>query len=313
MLIGVWNIDLANLTVCNSMWQFQSIISITFILKTKNFLEFCQSQHHCFTSGDPIIKCLPDGLSAFINMTQPFSGHIYLRGYHGQKGCHANFRSKAVEKITTHFRFDDCPMKRKRQRNQLGVIVSGVIVVAHHPVLITYKDRATKPPSSLQVEHFRLPTCVYKVEVGKNIGQVNESSLVQVGDMAKLTLFRCSTYPDLLSPIVYSSAFRAHANSRVFKFADKSNITFSCQVQLSVKSGTFCPIPQCSFRNKRSTNTSSDWVVNYNIVAPSLTVIEKEEIKLHDESIPKQSLVSLTISSWHMIPVLLSINLLWDL
>ncbi|VDP08706.1 unnamed protein product [Heligmosomoides polygyrus] len=249
--------------------------------------------------GVPTIRCSPDGVFAFLNTTDPFTGHVYLKGHFGKKGCHRHF---------AEFRFDSCPMRRKRQINPRGLIMSGVMVVAHHSTLLTYRDRAyriecyyreennvvqtemrvnSQPPSPLLSEPIPLPSCQYKVEMGSSTNENETSSsssspaVVTIGDSVvhlwtcgdqihsniycmqvhscvaddggseKVTVIDangCPTDQELLSSLTYPSPLRAFAKSRVFKFADKSDINFACQIRLMMRqdstNGT-CPVGLC--------------------------------------------------------------------
>ncbi|KAK5982937.1 hypothetical protein GCK32_008585, partial [Trichostrongylus colubriformis] len=72
---------------------------------------------------------------------------------------------------------------------------------------------------------------------------------------------------------------RAFARSRVFKFADKSDINFACQIRLMMKqdvvNGT-CPVPQCAKRRRRSVGrTRPARSVVFDVVTSPMTVLEK--------------------------------------
>ncbi|KHJ96553.1 zona pellucida-like domain protein [Oesophagostomum dentatum] len=188
------------------------------------------------------------------------------------------------------FRFDSCPMRRKRQINPRGMIMSGVMVVAHHSTLLTYRDRAyrvecyyrednnvvqtemrvnSQPPAPLASDPIALPSCQYKVEMaGNSSSDTSSPAFVTIGDSVvhvwtcgdpvhahiycmqvhscvaddggeeKVTVVDaegCSTDDELLSGLTYPTPLRAFARSRVFKFADKNDINFACQIRLMMK------------------------------------------------------------------------------
>ncbi|PIO74670.1 hypothetical protein TELCIR_03316 [Teladorsagia circumcincta] len=64
------------------------------------------------------------------------------------------------------------------------------------------------------------------------------SCVADDGGSAKVTVVDsngCPTDEELLSSITYPTPLRAFARSRVFKFADKSDINFACQIRLMMK------------------------------------------------------------------------------
>ncbi|XGW09463.1 hypothetical protein V3C99_011620, partial [Haemonchus contortus] len=310
----------------------------TFIVISTILLPFATQE----IIGIPTIRCTPDGVFAFLNTSEPFTGHIYLKGHYGKKGCHRHFGSEPMEETKspmytakTKFRFDACPMRRKRQINPRGLIMSGVMVVAHHSTLLTYRDRAyriecyyrednnvvqtemrvnSQSPSPLASEPIPLPSCQYNVEMSSNSSQSGTSSpaIVTIGDSVvhlwtcgdpvhstiycmqvhscvaddggseKVTVIDesgCSTDEELLSSLTYPTPLRAFARSRVFKFADKSDINFACQIRLMMKQDTVngtCPVPDCSKRLRRSSNrTRLPRSVVFDVVASPMTVLEK--------------------------------------
>lgn len=303
--------------------------------------------------GVPTIRCSPDGVFAFLNTTDPFTGHVYLKGHFGKKGCHRHFGTEPMEykspmySAKAEFRFDSCPMRRKRQINPRGLIMSGVMVVAHHSTLLTYRDRAyriecyyreennvvqtemrvnSQPPSPLLSEPIPLPSCQYKVEMGSSTNENETSSsssspaVVTIGDSVvhlwtcgdqihsniycmqvhscvaddggseKVTVIDangCPTDQELLSSLTYPSPLRAFAKSRVFKFADKSDINFACQIRLMMRqdstNGT-CPVPNCSHRERRALTISLRRPVRsvvFDVVASPMTVLERRDYELY--------------------------------
>ncbi|VDM65995.1 unnamed protein product [Strongylus vulgaris] len=178
--------------------------------------------------------------------------------------------------------------------------MAGVMVVAHHSTLLTYRDRAYRvecyyrednnivqtemrvnshPPASLASDPIALPSCQYKVETASNSSSEDSSpAIVTIGDSvvhvwtcgdpihAKIYCMQvhscvaddggeekftvvdaegCSTDSELLSAITYPTSLRAYARSRVFKFADKSDINFACQIRLMMLPNTAngtCPV-----------------------------------------------------------------------
>ncbi|KAK6736889.1 hypothetical protein RB195_019529 [Necator americanus] len=298
--------------------------------------------------GVPTIKCSPEGVQAFVNLSDPFTGHMYLKGFYGREGCHRDFRKAPMPSThsKTHsaeaeFRFDACPMRRKRQINPRGLIMSGIMVVSHHSTLLTYRDRAyrvecyyrednnvvqtemrvnSQKPSLLPSDPMPLPSCQYKVEMAGNSSSVDVSpAFVTIGDSVvhvwtcgdavhahiycmqvhscvaddganeKVTVIDangCSTDSDLLSALNYPTPLRAFARSRVFKFADKSDINFACQVRLTMKqdavNGT-CPKPECSPRKRRSADSNpTSRLPDFDVVAPPMTVVERRRVELSE-------------------------------
>ncbi|VDL62614.1 unnamed protein product [Nippostrongylus brasiliensis] len=290
--------------------------------------------------GIPTIKCTPDGVFAFLNTSNPFTGHIYLKGHFGRKGCHRHFGTDPMETTSpmysakAEFRFESCPMRKKRQINPRGLIMSGIMVVAHHSTLLTYRDRAyriecyyrednnivqtemrvnSQLPAPLASEPIPLPSCQYRLEMGTNASSLVASpTVVTIGDSVvhlwtcgdpihstiycmqvhscvaddggseKVTVVDsngCSTDRELLSSLSYPSPMRAFARSRVFKFADKSDINFACQIRLTMKADNVnatCPVPQCPARPRRSMNRNRGArAVVFDVVASPMTVLEK--------------------------------------
>ncbi|RCN33215.1 zona pellucida-like domain protein [Ancylostoma caninum] len=289
--------------------QPQSVRSSLIAMKTKLIMIICAALPLSVQNivGIPTIKCSPEGVRAYVNLSDSFTGHIYLKGHYGREGCHRDFQKKpmAMDPSGTHmadaeFRFDACPMRRKRQINPRGLIMSGVMVVAHHSTLLTYRDRAyrvecyyrednnvvqtemrvnSQPPSPLASDPIPLPSCQYKVEMAGNSSSHDVSpAIVTIGDSVvhvwtcgepvhthiycmqvhscvaddggreKVTVVDadgCSSDSELLSALTYPTPLRAFARSRVFKFADKSDINFACQIRLMMKqdavNGT-CPV-----------------------------------------------------------------------
>lgn len=58
-------------------------------------------------------------------------------------------------------------------------------------------------------------------------------------------ILRCSKDPVILEDLSYITDLMAGTEANVFKFADKSNVFFSCQVRLSLKhehENEMCPV-----------------------------------------------------------------------
>ncbi|PIO72800.1 hypothetical protein TELCIR_05250 [Teladorsagia circumcincta] len=100
------------------------------------------------------------------------------------------------------------------------------------------------------------------------------SCVADDGGSAKVTVV------DSNGSITYPTPLRAFARSRVFKFADKSDINFACQIRLMMKqdagNGT-CAVPECSKRRRRSIGrTRIARSVVFDVVASPMTVLETQ-------------------------------------
>ncbi|CAI4232207.1 unnamed protein product [Auanema sp. JU1783] len=288
--------------------------------------------------GIPTIDCQTDGIEARINLSRPFLGRIYLRGHYADDGCFHDFTNSSTTWAKPIFSYEACHMRRKRQANPHGLTMSAVMIISHHPKLVTYRDKAyniecfyeQSDPSPVITDlnvssndnniikmraETTLPVCNYHVEM-KSV-KVDEAakdklSVITVGDevvhiwtcsddqpnnLYCMQVHSCRAEDDtndsvpvvdargcimdteLLSSIQYTSALRASASSRVFKFADKNDIRFQCQIRLTVRKhhlNETCPIPDCSKKdNYKKVWKRSLKEVNMDVATDGMTVIDK--------------------------------------
>uniref|UniRef100_A0A1I7XHK1 ZP domain-containing protein n=1 Tax=Heterorhabditis bacteriophora TaxID=37862 RepID=A0A1I7XHK1_HETBA len=146
--------------------------------------------------GEPEIECGPTSITVNFNtrdtvmyliykakhlimvstplpFTNPFQGHVYVKGLFDQQECRNDEGGRQVAGI--ELSFDSCNVARTRSLNPRGVFVSATVIVSFHPQFITKVDRA-----------YRIQ-CFY-MEVDKTV-----SSDIEVSDLT--TAFQTQVVP----------------------------------------------------------------------------------------------------------------------
>ncbi|MCP9264253.1 hypothetical protein DINM_022288 [Dirofilaria immitis] len=166
-------------------------------------------------------------------------------------------------------KFGECNMRRQRMLNPRGVAYTFILIVSFHPAL-----EATLAVSQLTTQiveqDFAFPTCVYEIResrtgpfvkfahIGDHVWHVWHCDLV-AGMMYGMLIHSCHVDdgkgkqvpvvdnkgcvldPLLLSDIEYDDqAITAYAETRVFKYSDKTQLYFTCTIQLCIKNDGGC-------------------------------------------------------------------------
>ncbi|CAD5213740.1 unnamed protein product [Bursaphelenchus xylophilus] len=92
----------------------------------------------------PQLECLDDGMRLHFvpEPNQPFSGHVYVKGFFFSKNCHLDYSRNVIrDPFFFHVPFkSECQIKREKQKQ--GTSYSMIVVVQHHPLFITEVDKA---------------------------------------------------------------------------------------------------------------------------------------------------------------------------
>jgi hypothetical protein len=97
----------------------------------------------------------------------------------------------------------------------------------------------------------------------------------------------CAQDKFLLGNVEYAGDLWARKESHVFKYADRANLYFNCQMRVTIKEpGQECPVPQCPSepRRKRSVSQSrsTDFVADVSIPKPIMVA----DIDVNEDEIP---------------------------
>ncbi|CAK5075042.1 unnamed protein product [Meloidogyne enterolobii] len=133
------------------------------------FINYLIIQFLFFVSSDintpPELECLvngmrlhfiPEGGEGESSSSLPFSGHVYLRGFFFSSHCHVDYSKQPINQpFYLHIPYkSDCQIKRERKlllnntrereevENNSGITYSTVVIVQHHHLFVTNRDRA---------------------------------------------------------------------------------------------------------------------------------------------------------------------------
>uniref|UniRef100_A0A0N5AZ39 ZP domain-containing protein n=1 Tax=Syphacia muris TaxID=451379 RepID=A0A0N5AZ39_9BILA len=213
----------------------------------------------------PELHCEPNNLSVTFKSVRPFTGRIFVKGYANHNEC-VQYGSKGVNHQFTVL-FDQCGVRRYREKillpGQLQLFITKVDRAYHLRCFYMEASKTlsqrmdvryeivTGGPTGVPIQFVRVGDIVYHkwscTSESSNLYCMKVHSCIvydgQGGQSVELIdKDGCAVDPTVLQDLDYLGDLMAGQRASVFKFADRSALYFSCQIELLIKD----PYGQCS-------------------------------------------------------------------
>uniref|UniRef100_A0A0R3RJP9 ZP domain-containing protein n=1 Tax=Elaeophora elaphi TaxID=1147741 RepID=A0A0R3RJP9_9BILA len=126
---------------------FCFLIRSVIVMKYQKLLLFIAllSQWVWTFEQQPTLECFTDGLRLYFTPEGPFQGHIYVKGYFMEEGCHSDYTDNPIDRpfYFSVLYSSACHVQCEVMvREPSGINYNAVIIVQHHFLFLTQADRA---------------------------------------------------------------------------------------------------------------------------------------------------------------------------
>uniref|UniRef100_A0A914RZS3 ZP domain-containing protein n=1 Tax=Parascaris equorum TaxID=6256 RepID=A0A914RZS3_PAREQ len=214
--------------------------------------------------GEPEIECGPTSITVNFNTRNQFEGHVYVKGLYDQEGCRNDENGRSVAGITLPF--DSCNVAR-------------TLVISFHPLFVTKVDRAYRiqcfymeadKTVSTQLEVSEITTAFQTQiwtcdsETVDTFCAIVHSCFVDDGNGDKVELINedgCALDKYLLNNLEYPTDLMAGQEAHVYKYADRSQLFYQCQIRITIKEPNMKRKSRVSSKDGAASRTDA---INYN-------------------------------------------------
>ncbi|KRZ11888.1 Elongation factor Tu GTP-binding domain-containing protein 1, partial [Trichinella zimbabwensis] len=227
---------------------------------------------------EPAVVCDHDRIMFTFETKNPFTGHVFVKGKYDDPNCRRDFLNNESNGATVSIRIPQCGMRRIRQLQPQATSYSVTFIVNFHPEFITKFDKA-----------FNV-RCFYSQQ-DKIVTAQLELILACLSRTVMLVMalnVRCPTFsPGIQGNLNYDSTLNtASVKVWAYKFPDRADLFFQCQIQICNKQSNecaaitppHCPVASESNWTESQLSTTTSESVTY--VIGSFEQPENEKMEL---------------------------------
>ncbi|XP_003373409.1 putative elongation factor Tu GTP binding domain protein [Trichinella spiralis] len=242
----------------------------------KLYFTNCCNKFVC--SEEPAVVCDHDRIMFTFETKNPFTGHVFVKGKYDDPNCRQDFLDNKSNGATVSIRIPQCGMRRIRQLQPQATSYSVTFIVNFHPEFITKFDKA-----------FNV-RCFYSQQ-DKIVTAQLELILACLSRTVMLVMaldVRCPTFsPGIQGNLNYDASLNtASVKVWAYKFPDRADLFFQCQIQICNKQSNecaaitppHCPVASESNWTESQLSTTTSESVTYVIGSFEQPENEKMEI-----------------------------------
>ncbi|KRZ57707.1 Elongation factor Tu GTP-binding domain-containing protein 1 [Trichinella nativa] len=227
---------------------------------------------------EPAVVCDHDRIMFTFETKNPFTGHVFVKGKYDDPNCRQDFLDNKSNGATVSIRIPQCGMRRIRQLQPQATSYSVTFIVNFHPEFITKFDKA-----------FNV-RCFYSQQ-DKIVTAQLELILACLSRTVMLVMaldVRCPTFsPGIQGNLNYDASLNtASVKVWAYKFPDRADLFFQCQIQICNKQSNecaaitppHCPVASESNWTESQLSTTTSESVTYVIGSFEQPENEKMEI-----------------------------------
>ncbi|CAJ0951867.1 unnamed protein product, partial [Mesorhabditis belari] len=251
--------------------------------------------------GDPLLQCGDGHIEIRFETRAPFRGLVFVEDRLNDPSCRSPpSDGNGIRNTSLKIAFEDCGTQRVYSQSPRGLFISTKVLVAFHPEFLTKFDRLyylkcfymemerrlqkqiqiSMPPPTMHRANIPMPICRYEVLdggptgppvlhtiVGQMVGKSKTFELISIvddGNGDRVTLLDdrgCARDKYLLNNLEYINDLMAGREAHVYKYADRENMYFDCEITISIKEpgNELCEYPNCPNppRRRRFSNATS--------------------------------------------------------